>query len=571
MPNYLRIRLTTLCLSMAVILTQFAAIETLSAAPRLPNIFGDHMVLQRDKPVRVWGWANPGEKIEVRFAEQTKATVADAQGKWTVELAPLKASFKGQELIVNGKDTGGTEKNIKLADVLVGEVWLCGGQSNMEMTLRASRDADLELTSADDRAIRFIRLPKVARNTPQTDFPVDNPQSAEGHWRLATTEQVDNCTGVGYYFARRLRRFLKVPVGLVDTSWGGTMAQHWCTQQTLRKIPEVKSYLDQYEAKYKTWLDGGGEEGAERRFASDTKAWEVAREKARKNNQREPRRPNSKAYVNPAHQGQPGGMYNGVIAPISQFTFRGILFYQGENNSFSVSWKPFYRTFPAVIADWRKTFGDDKMPFGIVQIAGWSTRRSMTYDMNHHTNIVREVQFHTWQQTPGTGLIVSFDANTNGSIHPARKLPVGERSARWALSQVYGAKAARSNKPLQWRGPVYKSFEISGEKIVVSFQEGTGERLRLDKDLELGFYIAGDDRQFHVARARIKDNAVEVWSDEVKKPVAVRYAVSNLPVGSLMNSRELPAYPFRTDTWPLVPHQSTGEFHVETILKKAAQ
>ena len=153
-------------------------------------------------------------------------------------------------------------------------------------------------------------------------------------------------------------------------------------------------------------------------------------------------------------------MFNGMIAPLAPLAVRGVLFYQGENNSFGESWKPFHRTFPAVIADWRKAFGDDNLPFGIIQIAGWSNRRSMEYDMNHHTNVVREIQLDTWKKTPGTGLIVTFDTNSNGSIHPSRKLPVGGRSGRWALAEVYKTKPYRSNQPIEWRGPVYESMKI---------------------------------------------------------------------------------------------------------------
>ena len=173
-------------------------------------------------------------------------------------------------------------------------------------------------------------------------------------------------------------------------------------------------------------------------------------------------------------------MMNGVIAPIARFAVRGVLFYQGENNSFTVGWKPFPKTYPAVISDWRKAFGAENLPFGLIQIAGWSNRRSMTYDMNHHTNIVREVQHDTWKATPGTGLIVTFDTNSNGSIHPGRKLPVGERSARWALSEVYGVKAYRSDRPLEWRGPIYESMAVEGDKVAISFEEGTNSGLRLD-------------------------------------------------------------------------------------------
>jgi len=543
-------------LLLLLLLSSCLATAPLQAELKLPNIFGDHMVLQQDKPIHIWGWETAGKKVSVTWAGQTRTTTSNQDGNWSVHFDPVKASFAGRKLVV----TSGKE-SLTCADILVGEVWLCGGQSNMEWTLRSTRDADLEIDSANYPAIRFIRLPKVARLEPQQDFPVENPESPVGNWRLATTEQVENCTGVGYYFARRLHRHLKVPIGLIDTSWGGTMAQHWVSRETLAPVPEMKPYLERFAEKLKAWTDGGGEEGARKRLQADLKNWEVKVAEARAKKERLPRKPNANAYQDPANQGQPAGMYNGLITPLAPFTLRGVVFYQGENNSFAESWKPFYQTFPAVISDWRKAFGNPKMPFAIIQIAGWSTRRSMTYDMNHHTNIIREIQFDTWQNTPGTGLIVTFDTNSNGSIHPQRKLPIGERTARWALAEVYQVQDSRSRQPLEWQGPVYESFAIEKDKVTISFQEGTKRGLRLDQDVEIGFYIAGKDRIFHHARARIiKDSQLQVWNDDVPEPVAVRYGWSNLPMGGLMNFRELPAYPFRTDKWPLTPHQSTGSY-----------
>jgi sialate O-acetylesterase len=420
----------------------------------------------------------------------------------------------------------------------------------------------VEIDCADYPALRYIRLPKIARNEPQQDFPVEGPDHPEGNWRLCVSEEAGDCSGVGYYFGRRLHRRLKVPVGLIDTSWGGTMAQHWVSLETLRPIPEMKPYFDDFQEKMTAWIDGGKEAGAKKRYEDDLAAWDKKRDEARAKGEREPRRPNWNAYTSPAHKRQPGGMYNGMIVPLAGFTLRGALFYQGENNSFGESWKPFPTTFPAVIADWRRAFGPE-LPFGIVQIAGWSNRRSMTYDMNHHTNIVREVQLLTWKQTPGTGLMVTYDTNSNGSIHPGRKLPTGERSARWALAEVYGVKQHRSDRPLEWMGPVYQSMEVRDGKVVITFEEPSNRGLRLDQDDDCGFTIAGKDRTFHKAQARVvQGNSLEVFSEAVPEPVAVRYGFSNLPEGRLMNSRELPAYPFRTDTWPLVPHQSTGSYEV---------
>ncbi len=335
-------------------------------------------------------------------------------------------------------------------------------------------------------------------------------------------------------------------------------------KDVLRNFPEMKPYIDEFDTALRAWIDGGRAPGAKSRYEADVKAWESKRAEAKSKGEREPRRPSSSAYTSPADKHQPGGMFNGMIAPLAGFALRGALFYQGENNSFGVSWKPFGKTFPAVIAAWRKAFGDQNLPFGIIQIAGWSNRRTMTYDMNHHTNIVREIQFLTWRRTPHTGLIVTFDTNTSQGIHPSYKVPVGERSARWALAEVYGAKRWQSDQPVEWRGPVYKSMAIEKGKITVTFEAGDNQGLVLARDDECGFYIAGKDREFHHARARVvKDGKLEVWSEEVPEPVAARYGWSNLPAGVLMNRRGLPAYPFRTDAWPLTPHQSTGSYEVD--------
>ena len=529
---------------------------------RLPNIFGDKMVLQRDKPVALWGWAKAGAKVSAKFAGQNKFTKTNDKGRWTLQLDKLKTSFTGRQLVV----TSGAEK-ITLTDILVGEVWVCGGQSNMEWSLRASRDSDLEVASADSPHIRFIRLPHIARPTAQEDFPVTNKTSDQGNWRQAIPEQVENCTAVGYYFAQRISRRLKVPVGLIDVSWGGTMAQHWVLNETLKPFPEMQPYHEKFEAAMKAWVDGGEKEGADKRYAADLKAWEKARAEAKTKGEREPRRPNQNNYTTPAHKRQPGGMMNGMILPISKMTIAGALFYQGENNSFGTSWKPFHRTFPAVITDWRRVFGDEDLPIGLVQIAGWSTRRSMTYDMNHHTNVIREIQHLTWARSKNTGLIVTYDTNSNGSIHPGHKRPVGERLARWALAQVYRAMPQKSNKPIEWRGPIYASHEIKEGKVYINFEGETARGLRLNKDIAEGFYIAGQDKEFKHSRARIQGTQLVVWHEEIKEPVAVRYAWSNLPHGTLLNFRELPAYPFRTDNWPLAPHQSTGLYEVNKISK----
>ena len=542
---------------LAITLTLQAQSNDLSLA----NTFSDGIVLQREKLINVWGLANPNKSVTLNFGEETKSIKADAKGKWSIKIGPLKASSESRTMTIR---SGKSE--VKIADIIVGEVWVCGGQSNMAWTLRGSTDADIEISSANFNEIRFLKLPNIASPTKLDDFPIGKPTDWIGKWQKAITPQVQNCSAVAYYFAKRLHRQLQVPIGIIENSWGGTMAQHWCNKDTLRKIPEMAEDIKNFDEQYQEWIDDGKEAGAKQRFSKDLANWEKINAEAKAKGEKEPRKPNANEYKDPGAGRQPAGMYNGSLLPIANTTVRGILFYQGENNSFGTSWKPFYRTFPALISDWRNVFGDANMPFGIIQIAGWSNRRSMEYDMNHHCNVVREIQLDTWLHTSNTGLITTYDTNSNGSIHPSRKLPVGERSARWALSEVYKVNKFGSNEPLEWKGPVFKDAKFESGKAFVTFEEGTDRGLRLDQDVDVGFVLAGKDKKFYHAKAKItqskedKKPQVEIWCDDVKDPVAVRYAFSNLPIGGLMNARELPAYPFRSDDWPMTPHQSTGSY-----------
>ena len=547
------------------VLLLLLAISLASKAPgkdlKLANTFSDGIVLQRGKPINVWGHASPEQPVTLKFGEETKTTKANSKGQWSIKIGPLMASSEPRVMTIKSGDS-----ELRIVDILVGEVWICGGQSNMAWTMRGSTNADIEISAANFPEIRFLKLPNVASPRALDDFPLGKPTDWIGKWQKAVAPEVQNCSAVAYYFARRLHRQLKVPVGIIENSWGGTMAQHWCNKNTLKQIPEMAEDIKKFDEKYQAWIDGGKEEGSQKRLAKDLADWEKKSAEAKAKGEKEPRKPNANQYKNPGDGRQPAGMFNGSLLPIANTTIKGILFYQGENNSFGTSWKPFYRTFPAVISDWRKAFKDPEIPFGIVQIAGWSNRRSMEYDMNHHCNVVREIQMDTWLNTANTGLIATYDTNSNGSIHPGRKLPVGERSARWALSEVYKIKRFGSNDPLEWKGPLFKEAQFESGKAFVTFEVGTDRGLRLDQDVDVGFVLAGKDKIFHHAKARItqskkdKRPQVEIWCDEVKEPVAVRYAFSNLPIGGLMNAREIPAYPFRSDNWPMTPHQSTGSY-----------
>lgn len=533
-----------------------------SAKLRLPHIFNGQMVLQRDKPVNIWGWTDKEADVTVTFAGQEKTITSDKEGKWLISLDTMEANATGQQLRVDSGDT-----SITYEDVLIGDVWICGGQSNMEWRLRSSRDADIEIPSANYPAIRFLTIKPEGAPEPRDDFPAED---GNGIWKICSPETIGDCSGVAYFFGQRLHRRLGVPIGLINAAWGGTMAQHWVTRGTLETLPTAKPYIEEYETKRRLWNEGGKEAGAAKRYSADLAEWEKLAATAKAAGEKAPGgKPNEQSYIDPGLQGRiPAGPLNAMIMPLAGLSIKGALFYQGENNAFGNTWIPFRETFPAVISDWRKLFNDKDLPFGIIQIAGWSTRRSMTYDMNHHTNIIREQQFLTWQKTPHTGLIVSFDANSDANIHPGRKYPVGDRSARWALSTVYGIEdATRPGQALQWHGPIYKSMEKAGEKIIIHFKEEGVDGLRLDQNDARGFYIAGADQVFHHAEARVSGKTVEVWSKDTPDPVAVRYASSNLPLGTLMNGKELPAYPFRTDTWPLKPHYGEDLYFVNPTPK----
>ncbi len=535
-----------------------AALLIASAAAQQPGfarVFDHHMVLQRDAPVRVWGWGAPGAAASVRFADQEQRAIVDDQGRWEVTLAASPASSEGRPLTLA---MGAVRAELR--DVVVGEVWVCGGQSNMAWTVRSTRDADLEVACAHDPLLRFVRMPLEARGAPRRDYVRPEHGGAGKSWRVIEPRSVGDCTAVGYYFAQRLRRRLGVPVGLVDVSWGGTLAQFWVSKPRLREIASVAPMFAQFEEQLASWLEAGGEQGAQQRYEAALAAWQQARAAAAEAGEKVPKKPVFGPYEDPRTKRHPGGGYDGMLAPLRGLTARGALYFQGENNSFGDMYLPFPDTYPAVVAEWRELFGQPALPIGLIQIGGWSTRRSMTYDMNHHANVVREVQFDTWQRTPDTGLIVTFDLNSNSSIHPGHKRPVGERAARWALAEVYQQRG-RDQRPLRWRGPVFSTADVDGGRVKVRFQEGTADGLRLDKNQASGFYVAGEDQVFRVAEARVVEKtAVEVWCDAVAAPVAVRYAWSNLPLGSLMNGRELPAYPFRSDDWPLRPHRSDGSY-----------
>lgn len=500
--------------------------NVLRADVSLAPLFQNHAVLQRDQPVPVWGRADPGEKVSVSFRRQTVTTAADTGGRWLVRLAPLAASTEPAELVVTGKNT------VRVADVLVGEVWLCSGQSNMEFPVYDPANANFRLdnAAAEVAAAKFplIRQFKVARAV--AEKPAD---TVRGDWAVCSPETVGAFTAVGYFFARDLHRKLGVPVGIINSSWGGTPVESWMSAEALASDPAFRVVQERWrrmlaeyparkpaaEAALDSWRKA---EAAAKALGTDAHA-------AYLQQHRRPRLPRG-----PGDSWTPSGLFNGMIAPLVPAAFRGVLWYQGESNAERAAE---YRTlFGAMITQWRQTWGRGDFPFYFVQLANYglpSDPTGQTYAF------LREAQTQT-RTLPATGMAVIIDIGNPDNIHPGNKQEVGGRLALIAVAQTYGLGGECS-------GPVFASMAAEGSTLRMKFAHAGGLATRGGP--AAGFEIAGADRLFHPAHAQIEGDTVVVSAAEVPAPTAVRYAWANAPVANLCNAAGLPAAPFRTDRW----------------------
>jgi sialate O-acetylesterase len=465
-----------------------------------PNgLFSDGVVLQQGLPLPVWGTANDGEVVTVKFQNQTVTTTAKA-GRWRLRLPPLKA---GGPFVM----TIAGENTITLTNVLIGEVWLCGGQSNMEMPLAATTNASAAIAAARDPQLRFYTVPHGMSDEPKTEV--------SGAWKEATPGTATYFSAVGYFFGRDLRKALKVPVGLIHSSVGGTPAEAWTAHPALEADPGLKQILERHAQAIKNYDPVKAE--AQHEAA-------VAKAQAEgKDISKVPPASKSPALNN----GRPSGLYNAMIAPLQPFALAGVIWYQGESNNGRATE---YRTlFPAMIRNWREGWGEGEFPFLFVQIA---PHRDMTPE-------IREAQLLTRQKVPRTAMAVITDVGEENNIHPTRKEPVGTRLALAARAIAYGEK-------VEYSGPVYDSIKVKGNRAIVSFTHLGGGLVAKDGELK-GFSLAGQDGNFVSATAKIDGNKVIVSSPSVAKPVAVRYGWANAPDVNLFNRQGLPATPFRTD------------------------
>jgi sialate O-acetylesterase len=505
--------------ALRLLLLTFALVSTLRAELRLPAIIGDRMVLQQGQANPIWGWDVPGMKVTVTFADQTHTATAGTDGKWTVRLAPVAASAKPERLIIAGSSRR------EIQDVLVGEVWICSGQSNMQWSLSQSYHGDLEALAIDLPQVRLISVPQVGTQEPRTDF--------DGKWESATPKTSPSFSAIGLLYGRYLHQVLKVPVGLIDNAWGGSAAEAWVRRTTIDNDPRFAALM---EGTRKREAELSSEKGRAD-FAAAVEKWKADSAKAKAENQPPPRAPQDWLAGN--HR--PGNIFAGVVNPTLGYGIRGVIWYQGESNAGRAH--EYRELFPFMIQEWRREWGQGDFPFYWVQLADFKDEKPQPGESDWAE--LREAQTRTLK-LPNTGQAVIIDVGEGRDIHPRNKQEVAARLARIALARDYGRK-------LPYRSPEFKSVAFEGGKAVVTI-DCFGSTLRaFDVAQARGFAVCGADRVWRWASAKVvAPNRVEVTSDDVSAPIAVRYAWADNPVCNLYSAEGLPVTPFRTDDYEMI-------------------
>ncbi|MFC4870335.1 sialate O-acetylesterase [Negadavirga shengliensis] len=471
-----------LCLGLLILLAAAARAEL-----KLPKVFADHMVLQRELDIPIWGWAEPREAVTIEFQDKRYRTRADKEGKWTLKLAPSAAGGP-YELTVSTKGT-----SLVFRDVLVGDVWLLGGQSNMEWALKNTNHGEDSIKVADFPQIRLFEVGRNMSLSPMDDVP-------EATWSLCSPEAVANFSAIGYYFGKNIHRDLDVPVGLLDINWGGTVSEAWTSPDALL------THAD-FSEKVKNNQTNGPKD-----FSNP-----------------DDRKPNS----------WPTSLYFGMLEPVIPFAIKGALWYQGESNAGRAY--QYREIFPLMIADWRKQWGQGDFPFLWVQLANYKQPKEKPEDSDWAE--LREAQTMALA-LPHTAQAVIIDRGEAGDIHPRDKWTVGERLALAAKKIAYGMDVVYS-------GPTYKSMTTEGDKIRISFDHlGSGLVVKDKYGYVKGFSVAGNDKVFHWVKGYQDGNDIILSIGEITNPVAVRYGWADNPDDlNVYNKEGLPANPFRTDDW----------------------
>ena len=447
----------------------------------LPTVLGDNMVVQRDEPIPVWGWADANESVTVTFNGSVLSTMADANGYWSIDLPASPANARNQRLVVRG-----SSNEIILEDVLIGDVWLCSGQSNMEYGVSKVMDAKAERAAANHPTIR-----QIAFNHDTSDKPEDNIRSKG--WLVCSDLTAYHFSGVGYFFARRVKNELNIPIGLLRATWAGSRIEGWIPPEGYQSIPALKAdYADKLD-QFPVVLNGVAD-----------------------------------------HQ-SPLAIYNGVVHPLTRCKIKGVIWYQGESNV--GDGLIYYDKLNALIAGYRSVFQKPDLPFYFVQLAPYQYRTD-----SQELPKIWQSQLNTFLEVPNTGMVVTTDIGTPTNVHPPNKQEVGKRLANWALRDTYGIQGLISS------GPIFDSISTTGNQVAVHFQAGTADGLFTPAKCEKvsHFEICGADGVWSPAQANIVGNTVILTSFLVPEPTSVRFGWHHTAVPNLFNGALLPASPFNS-------------------------
>ena len=489
----------------------------------LPRVIGSNMVLQRDMQAPIWGWASAGEEVTITLSAEaegvepvsTTTAVADAEGNWRTEL-PAMAAGGPYTLRVKGSNT------LELTNVLFGEVWVCSGQSNMQWSVSASKDSEAEIAAGMYPKIRLFYVPRVASGLLQQDVAAD--------WHETTPETVANFSAVAYYFGRKLYKNLDVPIGLINTSWGGTRIEPWTPPVGFTAVPALASIskeVQDIQATYREQLP---------QKMRDIEAWIAETREALETGAQLTQMPNNTHPL--AHQQRPTALYNAMVHPIVPYAMRGALWYQGESNL--REGMLYHEKMKALINGWREVWGQGDFPFYFVQLAPFNYGGSNANPF--FLPKIWEAQAATLT-LPNTGMAVTTDIGNLRNIHPRNKQEVGRRLALWALAKTYGRDDVTHS------GPLYKSMAVEGNTIRLSFDATGSGLISRDEAPLTWFEIAGEDKEFVEAQATIDGDTLIVSSETVENPVAVRFGWHQSAEPNFVNKEGLPASPFRTDSW----------------------
>ena len=507
-------RITLFLIGLLLFLTQ----PFVHAEVTLPRVIGNNMVLQRDMQVPIWGWASAGEEITVTLNTEpafSTTAVADAEGNWQIKLPAMSAGGP-YTLWVTG------ENALELTNILFGEVWVCSGQSNMQWSVRASKDSEAEIAAGNYPNIRLFYVPRVPAGLLQKDVEAD--------WYETTPETITNFSAVAYYFGRKLYKNLDVPIGLINTSWGGTRIEPWTPLVGFTSVPTLETISKEIEEAHTNYREQLPEK------MKEVEAWIAETRKALETGALLTQMPENRHPLR--HQGRPTGLYNGMVHPLVPYAIRGALWYQGESNL--RDGMLYHEKMKALINGWREVWGQGDFPFYFVQLApfNYGGRDVTPFFLPQ----IWEAQAATLS-VPNTGMAVTTDIGNLRDIHPRNKQEVGRRLALWALAKTYGRADVTHS------GPLYKSMEVEGNTIRLTFDAIGGGLMSRDEKPLTWFEIAGEDKQFVEAKAMIDDDTVVVSSDTVANPVAVRFGWHQSAEPNFVNKEGLPASPFRTHPW----------------------